>query len=344
MNRPGHISAPTGITKPAPASRDIKAPSSLLPRCLYLEITDKCNMNCPMCITREYRTHQPEPLLSRAEIRGLLLDPVSAWGGKHLVISGGEPLLSPIVEDVLRDATARDFDITFATNILDESLHKFRDILAILDDPRHGFQFSFDSVAQLEMNHIRGKEVYEQVVANARKIARLRGDHGYRARLFAQIVLQELNIDSLFSTIDFLIESIGVDVCIVQPEVKYADVTFRTLRNQRPLEYSPEFRAKLLETVRRLFTVASDDGRIKVEGGSYAEWEKFMTKPQSIKGPCNSRNMIMAGPYGDLRGCLFSPVLGNIRRTGLLEYLQSRPYQEYLKLARVCKICINGCA
>ena len=255
-----------------------------------------------------------------------------------------EPLLSPIVEDVLRDATARDFDITFATNILDESLHKFRDILAILDDPRHGFQFSFDSVAQLEMNHIRGKEVYEQVVANARKIARLRGDHGYRARLFAQIVLQELNIDSLFSTIDFLIESIGVDVCIVQPEVKYADVTFRTLRNQRPLEYSPEFRAKLLETVRRLFTVASDDGRIKVEGGSYADWEKFMTKPQSIKGPCNSRNMIMAGPYGDLRGCLFSPVLGNIRRTGLLEYLQSRPYQEYLKLARVCKICINGCA
>lgn len=330
--------------KPAPQDRVTKTPMELLPRCLYLEITDKCNMNCPMCITRAYREHRSDPLMSRSEIRELLLEPVSAWGGEHFVVSGGEPMLSPILEDVLRDAVSRRFNVTFATNVLEESLHKFEDIFKILDDPRHGFQFSFDSVEQLEMNHIRGKDVHAQVLANVRKIAKLRDKHRYKTRLFAQIVLQELNIDSIFRTMDFLLEEIGVDVCIVQPEVKYTQVTRKTLRKQRPLEYSPDFRSKLLDTARQLFTLASSDKRIKVEGEAYANWEKFLTHPLEIKGPCNSRNMIMVGPYGDLRGCLFSPVLANVRKTGLMEYLQSRRYQDFLKLAKVCKICINGCA
>lgn len=335
-----------GALKPAPREKKHKPsiPTELLPRCLYLEITDKCNMNCPMCITRAYRQPRPDPLLSRSEIRELLLDPVSAWGGQHFVVSGGEPMLSPILEDVLHDAVARDFNITFATNILDESLHKFNDVLKIIDDTRHGFQFSFDSIDQLEMNHIRGKDVHADIMANIRKIADLRDRHGYGARLFAQIVLQELNVGSVFKTIDFLLKEIEVDVCIVQPEVKYSRVTLRTLKKQRPIEYSREFRARLLDTARQLFTLASSDKRIKVEGGSYANWEKFLTNPLKIEGPCNSRNMVMVGPYGDLRGCLFSPVIGNIRKAGLLDYLQSRPYQEFLKLAKVCKICINGCA
>jgi MoaA/NifB/PqqE/SkfB family radical SAM enzyme len=344
MPQPKDTTSSTGIARPAPSSRGSTATSTLLPRCLYLEITDRCNMNCPMCITRAYRAHRSGPLLGRAEIRELLLDPVSAWGGEHFVVSGGEPMLSPILKDVLRDAVDRDFNITFASNILDESLHKFDDILRIMDDSRHGFQFSFDSVAQIEMDHIRGKAVYERVVSNAQKIARLRDRHGYRTRLFAQIVLQELNVDSVFRTIDFLLENVGVDVCIVQPEVKYSNVTLRNLRNQKPLECSAEFRTKLLDTVSHLFAMASDDPRIKVEGESLANWEKFMTKPYKIEGPCNSRNMVMVGPYGDLRGCLFSPVLGNIRSVDLIKYLQSRSYWNFLKLARVCKICINGCA
>ena len=339
-----HGGGPTGTVKPSPRQIRTVTPLELLPRCLYLEITDKCNMNCPMCITRAYREHRPEPILSRSEIRELLLDPVSAWGGEHLVVSGGEPMLSPIVVDVLRDAVSRNFNVTFATNILEEALHKFDDIFKVLDDPRHGFQFSFDSIEQLEMNHIRGKDVHTDVLRNAWKIAKLRDRRHYKTRVFAQIVLQELNIDSVFRTMDFLLEEIGVDVCIVQPEVKYTEVTRRTLRKQRPLEYSPDFRAKLLDTARRLFTLASTDRRIKVEGDTYTNWEKFLTNPREIKGPCNSRNMIMVGPYGDLRGCLFSPVLANVRNTGLMEYLHSRRYQEFLKLAKVCRICINGCA
>jgi molybdenum cofactor biosynthesis enzyme MoaA len=319
-------------------------PTQLLPRCIYLEITDKCNMDCPMCMSRAYREHRSEPLLSRSEIRELLLEPVRNWGGQEFVVSGGEPMLSPILEDVLRDAASRGFSITLSTNILDESLHKFDDILKSIDDSRHRFQFSFDSVDQLEMNHIRGRDVHACVETNARKIARLRDQHGYSTRLFAQIVLQELNIGSIFKTIDFLLEKIGVDACIIQPEVKYSGVTLKTLKKQRPLEYSPEFRSRLLDTARQLFTLASSDSRIRIEGGSYANWERFLTHPLKAEGPCNSRNMVMAGSYGDLRGCLFSPVLANLRETGLMEYLQSRRYKEFLSLARVCKICINGYA
>ncbi len=341
QRRDGGTATSAGAVKSVPREHRPAGPTELLPRCIYLEITDRCNMNCPMCIARAYREQRPDPLLSRSEIRELLLDPVSAWGGRHLVVTGGEPMLSPILDDVLRDAAARGFSITWATNVLDESLHKFRDVLRALDDARHVFQFSFDSVEQLEMNHIRGKDVHAEVVRNVRKVARLKDEHGYRTRLFAQIVLQELNIGSVFRTIDFLLEEVGVDGCVVQPEVKYHSVTLRTLRRQRPIEYSAEFKSRLLATARQLFTLASTDDRIKVEGGSYADWEKFVTNPQAIEGPCNSRNMIIVGPYGALRGCLFSPVIADIRKVGLIEYLQSRPYQEFLKLAKVCRICIN---
>jgi MoaA/NifB/PqqE/SkfB family radical SAM enzyme len=321
-----------------------EGPARVMPRCLYLEITDICNMKCPMCVTRNYRQPGGGRLLSRDEIKGLLLVPHAAGGGRHLVISGGEPLLSPILKDVLSDAVDLGYDITFATNILSEAVHSFHDIFEILNDRRHGFQFSFDSIEAGEMNVIRGKDVFSRVFNNARKIAALRKEHSYRTRVFAQIVLQEYNLDSIFKTIDFLTGAIEVDVCSVQPRVDYHDVTLDTYRDQIFNRYDDQVRSRFIEVGRQLVQLGQTDRRIEVEGRSFENWAGYYTDPLRLPGPCGSRNMIMVGARGDIRGCLFSPVTGNIRDIRLDSYLESEPYREFLELARVCRICLNGCS
>jgi MoaA/NifB/PqqE/SkfB family radical SAM enzyme len=315
-----------------------------IPRCLYLEITDKCNMNCPMCITHDYRKSANDPLLTSDDVSARLLRPFRQLGGKHFVVSGGEPMLSPILMEVLSEADGLGYNITFASNILSEALHSFKDILVVLDDARHGFQFSFDSVIAEEMNAVRGKDVYCKVLGNLSKITQLRHQHGYKARLFAQVVVQDQNLESVIETIDFLVEDVGVDGCSIQPEVNYQDVTLENLRSQVFPSTDGERRSRYLNVARQLFERAAYDKRVLIEGETYENWEKFFTNPLEIEGPCNSRNMVMVGAYGDLRGCLFSPTTDNILRTSLNEYLRSESYKRFLKLAEVCKICINGCA
>jgi MoaA/NifB/PqqE/SkfB family radical SAM enzyme len=331
----------TAVPRPSRSQADAKPLH--LPRCLYLEITDKCNMNCPMCITRAYRGWSGEALLSYDEIVGGLLKPFRQLGGKHFVVSGGEPMLSPIVPEVLREADALGLNITFASNILSEGLHCFEDILMAIDDNRHGFQFSFDSIVREEMNRIRGRDVYDQVLDSIRKIVSLRKEHGYKARLFAQLVLQEDNLASVFDTVRFLLDDVGVDGCEIQPRVEYSNVTIENYRAQAFPSYSEEVRSRFLTAVRMLTAMASSDRRLLVEGRTYDNWERFLRNPLDLKGPCNSRNMILVGAYGHFRGCLFSPTTGNVRSMSIGEYLRGRPRMQFLKLAEVCKICINGC-
>jgi MoaA/NifB/PqqE/SkfB family radical SAM enzyme len=339
----GTIDAPAGIL-PAPTTADETADTLHQPTCLYLEITDRCNMNCPMCITRGYRAGDTARLLTRDEIWDKLLLPFQEMGARHFVISGGEPMLSPIMTEVLSDAAVLGYDITFASNILSEKLNSFNDILMILDEPRHGFQFSFDSIYEKEMNAIRGKDAYCMVLENLSKITSLKHRHGYKTRLFAQVVVQEQNLDSVLETVGFLIDDVGVDGCSVQPRVDYHNVTLKNLHLQTGPALDEDQRAQLLDVARILFDRAATDRRLIVEGRTYENWERFCTNPLEIEGPCNSRNMVMVGPYGDFRGCLFSPNSGNIREISLGEYLESDARRDFLALAKVCRICINGCS
>lgn len=333
----------TITAEPIPSGSQADAKPLHLPRCLYLEITDKCNMNCPMCITRAYRGWSEEALLSYDEIVGGLLKPFRELGGKHLVVSGGEPMLSPVVPEILAEANALGLNITFASNILSEGLHRFKDILAAIDDSRHGFQFSFDSVVRDEMNRIRGRDVYDQVLGSIRRIVSLRKERGYKARLFAQLVLQEDNLTSVFDTVRFLLDDVGVDGCEIQPRVEYSNVTLESYRAQAFPSYSEEVISCFLAAARMLTAMASSDRRLLVEGRTSDNWERFLRDPLDLEGPCNSRNMILIGAYGHFRGCLFSPTAGNIRSMSLGEYLRSGPRKRFLKLADVCKICLNGC-
>ncbi|MFH1211198.1 MAG: radical SAM protein [archaeon] len=125
---------------------------------LYIEITNHCNYGCRHCGNDE----KPNTLEYKTIER--VLDDFKRGGGKKLVITGGEPLLHPRIEDIL--AKAQDYETKLSTNGL------------LLNNPRyqfalgynHDFKLSLDGPREVH-NKIRGSEhAYDYTIKAMKKI------------------------------------------------------------------------------------------------------------------------------------------------------------------------------
>ncbi len=318
------------------------------PSVLYLEITARCNMSCPMCISvsksaKEYRNSQG-PEMSRRDVKEKLLIPCRDLGMTALVVSGGEPTLCDHLVGTLEDALDLDYNVYLATNLLLRNERLFSSILELLDDPRHSIQVSFDSVYSQEMNSIRGANVYDRVLANCRALSQLRQDLGSKTVLIGATILQSQNIDSVAETLEFIVSELKFDYAVTQPRSDYSRVTLQNFRKQAFPAYSEEMKSKLVAKVLELSNLTIKDPRIIMLDRSVENWNRFFLDPLSIKGPCGSTQYVFADAYGNLRGCLYSEVLNNLSKVSVAGHLDSQSYRDFMKLAQLCKICIHGCS
>lgn len=311
---------------------------------IYLEITDRCNMSCPMCNTRVHR-ETVAPLLDREEIRDRLLLPGRALGFANLTISGGEPTLAPHLDEVIEDAAGMGYNVFLASNMLRWEEGLWRRLLVLMDDPRHTVLASCDSAEASEMNAIRGGDVFSRVTLHCKALARLRSELRAGTRLAAAMILQPINAGSLSKTARFVLGDIGFDKLLVQLRHDYSLVTFRNYRRQaRAKRYSPEEKAALLRASALAFDMAAADPRILPVRGTLDDWRAFYDDPLGIRRICDSTAFVFVDPYGNLRGCISGGRLGNIRKSSIAEYLKSRRYRRFLLFARICNICTHGCS
>lgn len=98
-----------------------------IPLVAYLELTQKCNLNCAHC----YNAHPTGEMLSLDEIKSIL-DQLVELGSLDLVITGGEPLTSKHFVDVLHYAKKRNFCITVKTNAILVNDYILREMLKAL--------------------------------------------------------------------------------------------------------------------------------------------------------------------------------------------------------------------
>ena len=91
---------------------------------------------------------------------------------------------------------------------------------------------SFDSIVREEMNTIRGGDVYDRVASNYRDVAALKSAQGSKMLLWAIIVFQKENLNSVFETIDYLLADMGVDRVLVQPCIPGNTYRFLVIANQ----------------------------------------------------------------------------------------------------------------
>jgi len=86
-------------------------------------ITTKCNLKCRHCYSDSVEA-APDELSTAEALR--LMDDLSAWGIRLLVIDGGEPLCRPDLLDIVRYASAKGLRTTIGSNgtLIDEPMAK----------------------------------------------------------------------------------------------------------------------------------------------------------------------------------------------------------------------------
>ncbi len=311
------------------------------PRGIYLEITDRCNLLCPMCITRNHRTpEKTAPRLTEEEILEKILIPGRELGLGNLVISGGEPLLSSSLLGTVRNAVGLGYNIYLATNLHQPSMERLGSVLELLNDSRHTIQISFDSVVPEEMAIIRGKDVHEELLKNCRELLALRDATNSGVGISGCIVLQESNLDSVINTVFFLLHRLRFHKIYIQPRHDYSSVTLENYRRQLFPRYEKPAFERLIDTSTTLFKMAEKDPRIRPSCRNLRDWIGFYTDPGRCTRRCESSKFVYINAYGNYRGCLFGNVSGTVRETGLGDYFASAGYQKHRKLQEVCSICV----
>ena len=310
-------------TDPAPS-----APPE--PRFINLEITDRCNMSCPMCMTRDHMRHEDRSLLNRRQILDHVLLPGRKLGLERVVISGGEPTLVKDLFATLSDAAELGYTLFIATNLLNADISLFTDIFALLDDCQHTVQVSFDSKHRDVMKQIRGVDSFERVDGNLRALAALKKRLDSKIILNASIIIQEANADSVLETVDYLLYDAGVDLVTVQARHDYANVDIATYRSQPFPDYPKEIVRKILGAAEVLFDRSTNGEPILLNGGPLDNWVRYYENPLRIRKPhCNATYQVYIDPFGRYRGCLYAAPYSNVLELDLASYLTSDYYQEF---------------
>lgn len=123
---------------------------------VYIEITSKCNMNCPYC----YNNSTFEGTFLSKEKFFDLIDQCKNNKIPEITISGGEPFLHPNIIDFIKYANDKHIYVRIISNLSMVNLDVAIEIL------KHGnfFQLTLDSTDEYENDSIRGKGCYQKVV------------------------------------------------------------------------------------------------------------------------------------------------------------------------------------
>lgn len=326
----------------SPPSRAVTAPVTV-----SFAITDACNMRCPMCMaswrmrkSRESSEVKVDPAFFFSNV----LRPLKESGASFLSLNGGEPTLSPHLLEVMRGARALGYGIFLATNALSEKVNSFENILNEMESSSSAIQVSFDSFKEEEFNLIRGGNYYSIVHGNILKIRDLIDKNNHQVKLVANIVVQENNAESFLQTIDYALSVLRVHRVLVGLRHDYEEVTCDNWKNQKPLVVTDSARGIILKNAKILFDIQHENKRVGVCGADAGDWEALLTRPRDIKQKCGSAKRIFVDAEGNLRGCIYSPVIANLREVNIKTFLRSKAYKDFLVFSEYCNICIHGCA
>lgn len=189
------------------------------PEALQIEVTNRCNLNCQICIRRVWN----------AELRDLNLDlyekiAQSAFQHlKRLILYGfGEPLLNPNFIKFLkiaRENLPKDSEIIISTNgsMLNPSL--FEKMLSIGID---NISFSIDTADMVKLGRIREGSEPITILNNFRFVARIKRLYGDSFKLGIEAVIMRSNFNDLPNLIEEAARE-DVDYILVSHVVPYTE-------------------------------------------------------------------------------------------------------------------------
>ena len=309
---------------------------------VVLYVTEGCNLQC---ITCSYRVPRPGEL-TLEEIRRLGVA-LKQFGLRHIVFSGGEPLMRRDLPEICRAFLALGVKQSLLTNGLllekriDDLRGFFTEIIVSIDGPSASVH-----------NGIRGVDSFDAIIRGVTKVKRSQGG----PRVSFRTVVQKKNFRGIAGLID-LATSLGVD----RVSFLAADVLSSSFGRQG--EVLPGAMQDVMldrdETAefRRLVDRLIVDRREEFNRGFIAEspgkmlhlveyYEALAGQHPFPRNICNAP-MISAviTSTGELLPCFFLPSLGSIRKDSVRTVLNTsaarttRDDVRSLRLER-CRTCV----
>jgi radical SAM protein with 4Fe4S-binding SPASM domain len=193
------------------------------PKALQVEVTNRCNFNCLMCVRRVWKAKPTDLSLD-------LLKKISSSFNRldRLILYGqGEPLTNPNFLQILkisRENLPRDGEIILSTN--GSLLYPHIAEKIIMDVGVDSISFSIDTVDTVKLSSIR--EGFDpNVVKNFQYVAGMKGKATRDFKLGVEAVLMRWNLKDLPRLVEELAGS--VDYILVSHAVPYTYNVFREL-------------------------------------------------------------------------------------------------------------------
>ena len=142
------------------------------PVCLYLEVTNRCNLLCETC-PRTFEALEPPQDMSMDLFRRIV-DQVP--GVRRVVLHGvGEPMLVKHLPDMVRYLKARGVHVLFNTNgtLLAPRKHQ-----EIIDTGLDELRVSLDAAEAATFLKVRGKDMFDRIVRNVSAFTNLQAATG----------------------------------------------------------------------------------------------------------------------------------------------------------------------
>ena len=300
-----------------------------------LLINTDCNLNCPFCFieknTRDYKK------LTEQEIYGMI-DELAEWGVMQFTVSGGEPLLDPLIFKVLSYAKSRGMITGFTTN---GTLLNSRNIEEIRKAKVDRVSISIDGPEE-HHDRLRGKGVYGKVIKNLELIKKLAPE----IKLRINTVVFDHNIDHLVEMFEFS-RKYGAQFNIMP-------FTFEmmTLIKQRPLKVDEVKRLMVKkESLERLDSTLDELKMLKRKHGVLIAPDHFIDlmkqyyrHPEYVDRTCKKGAYHLAvSSDGTVGFCGYIGSIGNIRDTPLRELWSSKEFVKARRRMYGCKKCMLNC-
>ncbi|MDR3568829.1 MAG: radical SAM protein [Syntrophobacteraceae bacterium] len=181
-----------------------------LPKRLYVEVTNRCNLRCRTCV--QYRGMPEAPGdLSRDEVMWIA---DQAPGVKSIVLHGiGEPLLNEELPQIIRGLKDRGLYVLFNSNALLLTPALSQELVSCgLDE----FRASLDAAKESTYAAIRGSDKFSRVIENLATLIRMRKESSRpNPHVSAWMVGTKDTVDDLPGLI-LLASRIGIDEVYLQ--------------------------------------------------------------------------------------------------------------------------------
>jgi MoaA/NifB/PqqE/SkfB family radical SAM enzyme len=171
------------------------------PQFLGLEVTQRCNLRCPMCHNHAHTS--PATFIGRDMKLDVvdLLAPILRTAREVLLSGGGEPLILPYFIDFVDKCREYNphIDINFISNGMLLSERRAR---TMIEKQVNLIEFSLDGTIQY--GHVGGGANYDKVKSNLRRLARLKEEYGVEEpRINIAFVAMRDNLCELPDLIEF---------------------------------------------------------------------------------------------------------------------------------------------